>query len=208
MIKLDLNLLGYFASFVIAISMALSSIVKFRIINFIGAISFSLYGFLIGSVPVGILNAFIATVDIYYLYTIFSKKDVFESLEVRNDNQYLIRFLEFYNDDIQKFFPGFTYKPDKNKYSFLILRNMSVAGVFLAHDTEENILCVDLDYVIPQYRDFKNGRYIYKRLINRFMDLGYKKVISPAWSKDYEKYLKKMGFTKTNNNILEIDMSL
>lgn len=206
MINFDLTLLGYFASIVIAISMTLSSIVKFRIINLIGAISFSLYGFLIGAIPVGILNAFIATVDIYFLYTIFSKKDVFETLEVRNDNRYLIRFLEFYNNDIQKFFPGFAYKPEMNKYSFLILRNMSVAGVFLAHDSKDNVLCVGLDYVTPQYRDFKNGRYIYKRLVKRFVGLGYKKVISPAWSKDYVKYLKKLGFNTTNEKMLEMNL--
>lgn len=207
MINLNLTLLGYFASIVIAISMTFSSIVKFRIINLIGAVSFSLYGFLIGAIPVGILNAFIALVDIYFLYIIFSQKDVFETLEVRNDNRYLIRFLEFYNNDIQKFFPGFAYKPEMNKYIFLILRNMSVVGVFLAHDSEENVLCVDLDYVIPQYRDFKNGRYIYKRLVKRFVGLGYKKVISPAWSKDYEKYLKKLGFNTCNDKMLEMNLS-
>ncbi|GAB4450000.1 MAG: hypothetical protein Fur0028_05320 [Bacteroidales bacterium] len=201
-----LAFLGYFASVVIAISMTMSSIVKFRVINLIGALSFSTYGFLIDALPVGILNAFIASVDIYYLYSIYARKDVFETLEVRNDNRYLIRFLEFYNDDIQKYFPGFTYKPEMNTYSFLILRNMSVAGVFLAHAAEEHVLCVGLDYVTPQYRDFKNGRYIYKRLANRFVGLGYKKVISPAWSKDYELYLKKLGFKKSNEKSLEIDL--
>lgn len=199
-----LTFLGYFASIVIAISMTMSSIVKFRIVNLIGAVSFSVYGFFISSIPVGVLNAFIASVDIYFLYTIFSHKDVFETLEVRNDNRYLIRFLEFYNNDIQKFFPGFTYKPEMNTYSFLILRNMSVAGVFLAHNAENEVLCVGLDYVIPEYRDFKNGKYIYKRLVNRFIGLGYKKVISPAWSKDYENYLKKLGFSKANEKTLEI----
>lgn len=201
-----LTFLGYFASGVIAISMTMSSIVKFRVINLLGATSFSIYGFLIGAIPVGVLNAFIASVDIYFLYSIYSYKDVFETLEVKNDNRYLIRFLEYYNDDIQKYFPGFTYKPEMNTYSFLILRNMSVAGVFLAHQSEENVLCVGLDYVTPQYRDFKNGRYIYKRLANRFAGLGYKKVISPAWSKEYALYLKKLGFKKGNEKSLEIDL--
>jgi len=205
MINIDfLSLLGYFASIVIAISMTMSSIVKFRIINLIGATTFSIYGFLIGAIPVGILNAFIASVDLYFLNSIYSQKDVFETLEVRNDNRYLIRFLEFHNKDIQKYFPGFVYKPEINTYSFLILRNMSVAGVFLAHNAEDNVLCVGLDYVTPEYRDFKNGRYIYKRLVNRFVGLGFKKVISPAWSKEYVKYLEKLGFKKVNEKYLEM----
>jgi len=200
-------IMGYVASVVIAISMTMSSIVKFRIINFIGAATFSSYGFLIGAIPVGVLNAFIALVDIYFLYGIFSKKEIFETLEVRPDNRYLVRFLEFYHNDIQKYFPGFTYKPEMNTVSYLILRNMSVAGVFLAHKTENDTLCVGLDYVIPEYRDFKNGKYIYSRLVNRFKGQGIKKVTSHAWSKEYVKYLEKLGFKKINNKALEMNIS-
>ncbi|NSW46060.1 MAG: hypothetical protein HPY79_09640 [Bacteroidales bacterium] len=200
-------IMGYAASIIIAISMTMSSIVKFRIINFIGAATFSIYGFLIGAIPVGVLNAFIAIVDIYFLYGIFSKKEIFETLEVRPDNRYLVRFLEFYNNDLQKYFPEFTYKPEMNTISYLILRNMSVAGVFLAHKTKDDTLCVGLDYVIPEYRDFKNGKYIYSRLVNRFKGQGIKKVTSPAWSKEYVKYLQKLGFKKVNENNLEINIS-
>ena len=140
-----LEWVGYVASVTIAISMAMSSIVKFRIINLVGASMFSTYGFLIGSLPVGILNAFIVAVDIYYLVGIYSRKEVFEILEVRPENRYLIRFLEFHNHEIQKFFPGFTYKPEINTVSFIILRNMAVAGVFLAHRYNGSMLKVGLD---------------------------------------------------------------
>ena len=106
-----LQWIGYFASIAIAVSMTMSSILKFRWINLAGALTFSTYGFLIGALPVGFLNAFIALVDIYYLYSIYSKKEIFEILEVRAENRYLIRFLEFHEKDIEKYFPGFTYKP-------------------------------------------------------------------------------------------------
>ncbi len=201
-----LAIVGYIASLIIAISMTMSSIVKFRIINLTGAFTFAFYGFLIGAIPVGILNSFIAAVDIYFLYGIFSKKEIFETLEVRPDNRLLIRFLEYHHQDITRFFPGFEYKPEMNTISYLILRNMQVTGVFLAHKTNDEVLCVGLDYVIPEYRDFKNGRYIYQRLSKRFIGQGYKKVITPAWSSDYEKYLKKLGFKKINDK-LEIELS-
>ncbi|HPG32490.1 MAG TPA: hypothetical protein PLM34_01460, partial [Lentimicrobium sp.] len=85
---MDTNLLewvGYLASVIIAASMTMNSILKFRWINLAGAVTFSMYGFLIGAWPVGFLNGFIAVVDIYYLYQIYSKKEVFEILEVRAD---------------------------------------------------------------------------------------------------------------------------
>lgn len=192
-----LQWIGYLASIVIATSMTMSSILKFRLINLVGAITFSTYGFLIGAWPVGFLNAFIALVDIYYLYTIYSKKEVFEILEIRADNRYLLRFLQFHEKDIQHFFPGFEYKPELNTISFFVLRNMAVAGVFLAQRKEDHCLSVGLDFVIPEYRDFKNGKYIYLRLRNRFINEGYTKVIAEGKSEKYSKYLQKLGFEKT-----------
>jgi hypothetical protein len=140
------------------------------------------------------LNAFIACVDIYYLYTIYTKKEVFEILEVRADNRYLLRFLKFHDKDIQKFFPGFTYKPELNTVSFFVLRDMAVAGIFLAHREKDHCLVVGLDYVLPEYRDFKNGKFIYFRLNNRFIEEGYKKVISERNSEKYSTYLRRLGF--------------
>lgn len=196
-----LEWIGYIASAIVAISLAMSSIVKFRWLNFIGAATFSTYGFLIGALPVGFLNGLIAIIDVYFLYQIYNKKEVFETLEVRGDNKYLLQFLDFHKKEIQKYFPGFTYKPEMNTVSFFVLRNMAVAGLFLAHRENENVLKVGLDYVIPEYRDFKNGRFIYHRLRRRFINDGFDKVISPGQSQQYAKYLKKIGFSKSENDM-------
>ncbi len=196
-----LSLFGYFASLIIAISMTMNSIVKFRWINLVGAIAFALYGLFIHAIPVTFLNGFIALVDIYYLAKIYRKKEVFDILEIRGDNKYLLEFLEFHNKDICKFFPGFVYKPEMNTISFFVLRNLNVAGVFLAHREEKDILFAGLDYVTPEYRDFKNGKFIYHHLRSRFLDQGFKKVIAPVSSKRYMKYLKKLGFKKDENGV-------
>lgn len=194
---------GYVASAIIALSMTMNSIVKFRWINLVGALSFATYGFLIDAIPVTFLNGFIALVDIYYLSKIYSKKEHFETLEVRSDNKFLIRFLKFHDKEIQKFFPGFSYKPEMNTISFFVLRNMNVAGIFLAHRENNDTLKVGLDYVVPEYRDFKNGHYIYHRLRNKFIKQGLKKVVIPVYSKKYAAYLKKMGFKKVGENLFE-----
>lgn len=196
---MEINILqwiGYAASIIIALSMTMNSIVKFRWINLCGAIAFSTYGFLIGAYPVGILNGFIVCVDIYYLAIIYTKKEIFEILEIRPDNRYLLRFLKFHDSEIQRFFPGFEYKPEMNTISFFILRNMSVAGLFLAHKHEDGVLKVGLDYVIPEYRDFKNAKFVYHRLSNRFIEAGFRKVITKSESKHHTKYLKKLGFVE------------
>ncbi len=196
-----LQWIGYAASVIIALSMTMNSIVKFRWINLAGAITFSTYGFLIGALPVGFLNGFIVIVDVYYLFTIYSKKEIFETLEIRADNKYLLRFLKFHNKEIQKFFPGFTYVPEMNTISFFILRNTAVAGLFLAHREDNNVLKVGLDYVVPEYRDFKNGRFIYLRLRRKFIDDRFDIVKASGRSVKYSKYLKKLGFTENQDGM-------
>ncbi len=193
-----LSLFGYFASLIIAISMTMSSIVKFRWFNLAGALGFATYGLLIHAIPVTFLNGFIAAVDIFYLLRIYNKEELFETLQVRGDNKYLQEFIRFHQMEINKFFPGFEYKAEMNTISFFILRNMKVAGVFLAHREDGDVLTVGLDYVIPEYRDYKNGKFIYQRLRADFIKDGYKSVLAPASNSKYAGYLKKLGFIKDN----------
>lgn len=190
-----LEWLGYIASVIIAISMLMSSLLKLRIINLVGALAFAVYGFLLGSIPVGILNLFIAFIDIYFLSKMFFKDEYFKVLYVRANNYYLINFLDYYLKDIHKFYPGFEYKPEMNTLSFFILRNMSVAGIFLAHEIDNQKLMIGLDYAILDYRDFKLGKYVYQNL-SLFKDKGYKELHSKVQSPKHKKYLEKMGFVE------------
>jgi len=188
--------LGFAASLIIAASMTMNSILKFRWINLAGASSFATYGFLIHAWPVALLNGFIVGVDIYYLTKIYSRNDLFDILEIRADNNYLLKFLDFHHTEIQQFFPGFTYKPEMNTVSFFVLRNTNVAGIFLAHRENDDTLKVGLDYVVPQYRDYRNGKFLYQGLQEAFTKSGYKRAIAKGLSPKHEKYLKRVGFKK------------
>lgn len=197
-----LQYIGYFASVVIALSMTMNSILKFRWINLFGASTFAIYGFLIGAYPVMLLNGIIVLVDIYYLQKIYTKPNLFDTLEIRGDNKYLLKFLDFHKEEIDQFFPGFEYKPEMNTVSFIVLRNMTVAGLFLAHRENENVLKVGLDYSIPEYRDYKNGKYIYDSLKKDFMNAGYHKIVAENDNPKHTKYLKKFGFKKDSTGLL------
>ena len=161
---------------------------------------------MINAFPVSILNGIIVAVDIYYLTIIYTKKENFEILEINAESEYLIRFLKYHNERIQKICPGFSYNPDMNTVSFFILRNMQVTGLFLAHREEENILTVGLDYVVPEYKDFKNGKYVYYNLRKKFIEEGYSKIIAEGNDLSYIKYLKKFGFKKDENGLYSKDL--
>lgn len=63
-----IELLGYVATFFVAVSFLFKSIVPLRIVNGIGAILFVIYGVIIGAYPVALLNGFLVGVHLYQLW--------------------------------------------------------------------------------------------------------------------------------------------
>ncbi|MFA3783678.1 hypothetical protein ABRY23_11505 [Melioribacteraceae bacterium 4301-Me] len=188
-----IEIVGYLASVLVAISLMMSSILKLRIINLIGAITFTIYGFIINAFPVAAVNFFISIVDIYYLWEIFSRKEYFKVLKVEADAEYLKNFLTFYENDIKKYIPSFKFYETKENIAFFVLRNMIPAGLVIARKISNDTILVDLDYVIPGYRDFKIGKFVYTKI---FSDMNVKEIVSLPGNKTHIKYLKRMGFSK------------
>lgn len=68
--------LGIFASFIVLISLLMSSIKLLRWINLFGALLFGIYGLLIGSFPTVFMNVGIVLIDIYYLTRMYHEQKV------------------------------------------------------------------------------------------------------------------------------------
>lgn len=191
-----IEIVGYLGSIFIAVAMTFSSIIRLRWFSLVGTILFTTYGFIIGAYPVGIVNAFIMMTNIIFLVKQYSRKELFRTLEVRNDNKYLLDFIQFHKKDIAKFYPEFTPQNSENQLSFLVLRNMQVAGVFVGEMMENNKLCIELDYVTPEYRDYKLGKYVYSPDQPLFKEKNIKSLISGSYSPKNDAYLKKIGFKR------------
>ena len=73
----QIELIGYVASALIAFSMMLSSILRLRVINLAGALAFTVYGILIGAIPVALLNGLIVLVNAHYLLRMLRAKEIF-----------------------------------------------------------------------------------------------------------------------------------
>lgn len=63
-----IELLGYLATTLVAASFLLKDVIKLRLVNAIGAACFVVYGVIIGSYPVVLLNAFLVCVNGYYIW--------------------------------------------------------------------------------------------------------------------------------------------
>lgn len=195
-----LEILGYIASLIVLISLLMSSIIKLRLINLLGSAVFSLYGFLIGALPVGFMNLCICIINLYYLYKIYSTKEYFKILPLEGNSEYFNYFLDFYNKDISKYTNSTKFDLIEKSVSFYILRNLVPAGIFIATKQDEHTLNVELDFVIPEYRDFKIGAFIYEESKNYFLDKGYSRFICNSSNDIHIKYLRKMGFKEVSEN--------
>ncbi|MEQ6375962.1 hypothetical protein RZN22_14290 [Bacillaceae bacterium S4-13-58] len=191
-----LEWLGYLASLIVLISLLMSSIIKLRWVNLIGSAIFALYGFLIGALPVGFMNLGIVLINVYYLYKIYNSKEYFKLLPIENDSPYVQHFLDFYESGIEKYFSLSEVDPIKSEVKLFILRNMVPAGLFIAKRHNEHTLEIMLDFVIPEYRDFKIGSFIYESSKTYFLSQGYTIFISYSSNPDHINYLKKMGFVE------------
>jgi hypothetical protein len=196
-----IELLGYLASVLVAVSLMMSGIVKLRVINLIGAIFFTIYGLVIHAYPVAFVNGIICFVNIYYLYDIFKTKEYFRILEVMHDAEYLNYFLKFHGDEIKKYMPMFNFNLTENTTAFFILRNSIPAGLICGEKTGNDSLFINLDFVIPGYRDLKIAKYVYT---NIFSIKKAQKLYSNPGNAKHDQYLQKMGFEKTVFNGKEI----
>lgn len=194
----QLEWIGYIASVVIALSLLITNLWYFRWINMIGAFLFSVYGLLIGSIPVALMNGLIACIDIYFIIQMTNRVDYFHYLTVTySDSPFLRYFLRYYSRDISLHFPRFNLdnlSPDQ-KYTF-ILRNAVSVGLFSYH-VEGNCAVIDIDYTTPAYRDLKNTRYLIRdALAQDFAAQGITRLCTCSTVPKHIAYIKKLGFTE------------
>lgn len=186
------EIIGYVASILVAISLTMSQILKLRVLNFIGAVTFSVYGFLLGAYPIFFVNGFIAFINVYYLIKMYRNKDAFDVFNASSNPEYLDMFFEHYKKDIEIFFPSFDEEDLRKKKSIFVLRNMRPVNLVVFNEQGNGIVEILLDYAIPEYRDSLNGKYFLSLFIKG--ETNENQFVAKSESKDHIKYLKKIGF--------------
>ena len=188
------EIIGYVASVLVAVSLMMTSILKLRVINLVGSACFTAYGLLIGAYPVAVVNFIIVIINCYYLYEASRTREYFKLLKVQPDSEYLRYFLNFNEAEIKKFVPDFSYEPAARPEVLFVLRDLVPAGLIVAEPLAPASLLINLDFVIPGYRDFKIGRYVFCERKDFFRERGVEKVYSRSGTRAHQDYLRSMGF--------------
>ncbi len=190
-----LEIFGYIASVIVAISLMMSNVWRLRWLNMFGAGALMSYGLLIDALPVACVNGFIVLVDAYYIWELHSRKDLFTLLDVSSrDEKLLSVFFDRYGDDARKFFPEFDLSTIAAPHYFLILRNLMPVGLFVCEDEGNGTARIHLDYVIPSHRDLANAHFFYNSNFRKFLKAGFSEFIIRGATPKHEQYSRKMGF--------------
>jgi len=190
-----LDLVGYLASAILAISLMTSNSLRFRWLNIAGNITFITYGVLIHAFPIIVANSILLCINIYQLIKLYSFKETFHLVPFETGDKFIQEFLNFYKADINNYFPNFNFQQKENCICFAVLRDLVISNVFIAHLKEDGNAVVDINYTVASYRDFKVGRFIFDKEKEYLTAQGIKHIVyEKVHNKNHENFIKVMGF--------------
>lgn len=191
---MDVEPVGYAASALILVSLLMTSVVRLRIVNAVGAAVFTAYGLLIDAPPVWAMNGAIVLVDLWQLWVLLRGGDDerVEALEVPWDSPVLGRVLRVHADDIGTYAPDGPITPGPDTRAWLVLRDTTPASVLLAHREGDRVV-VDLDYATPATRDLRAGRLLHDRL-DVLAEVGEGPAVAVGGPREHQRYLGEVGF--------------
>lgn len=189
--------LGYLASILLAISLLVTNDIRFRWLNSFGSIAFILYGISIHAFPIILTNSLLLCINLIYLIKIYRATENFDLLEFKSNDLIIRKFLLFYKNDIQKYFPEYTIDEATNQIRFVVLRDLVIANIFVAQVDENGTAFVKINYTVEKFRDFKVGRFIFEKENKYLFEKGVKQIAYDiVTNKNHERFLKIMGFEK------------
>jgi hypothetical protein len=97
--------------------------------------------------------------------------------------------------------PGAGTGSDEGRLAFLVLASGETVGVVLAHRTADGEAQVDLDYVLPRFRDFTPGEFVYRR-DGAFTLQGIRRVVAPRRMRSAHRYLAEVGFRRDGEDLV------
>jgi hypothetical protein len=185
------ELIGYTGSLLVVISLAMSSVVKLRVVSLAGSFVFGVYGFLIGSIPILVTNVAIAGINVWYLAKELRTLDVLGVVAVDAGDPFLASFMEHHHADIESHASTDISGAD---VFFVMLRDTTLAGVFGGRKLGTDELEIVIDYVAPPFRDLRSGKCLFADDGRRFAELGFRTLTMRHPDPRHLEYLGEMGF--------------
>jgi hypothetical protein len=194
------ELVGYIASALVVASLAMTSVVRLRVVSLVGSLVFVIYGALLPSIPIIVTNAAVALLNIWFLRKEFSPTRDLGAVPIASDAPFLLDFLRSHDADIRSFQPGFQ-PPDAGDFTLLLTRDGLPAGALIG-TPEGDVLRLKLDYVMHAYRDSRIGTWLYRSGTKVFTDAGFTTLTTVPASEAQRHYLLGVGFEQRDGELV------
>jgi len=189
------EIVGYAGSVLVALSLAMSDLLRLRLLNLVGAAVFTVYGALVHAYPVAALNGFIVVANLVHLARMKRDREYFEVLDLTGrSGPFLERLLAHHRDEIARIAPGFDLPALPDPRVLMILRNLEPAGLVVWTDRGQGAVRVELDFAVPRYRDLRCGRWFFRDREAWFAARGYRRFEAYTPSDHHGRYLAAVGF--------------
>jgi hypothetical protein len=189
---------GYIASLCLIIALLVKTQKRFRWANIAGCIFFIVYAIIIGAIPVLLTNSILLAINVFYLFKENAKKEKLETIEFSANEKIYLKYLDFYKEDIIKYFPNFDVEMLHHNLNFVVIRDTVIATIFSAKINTNGEAEVCLNYATKQFRDSKNEQFILEKGKQLLQEKGVHRIVyAPPISKAHETFIKKMGFLQS-----------
>lgn len=196
------EVLGWAGSALLVYSLLQTRVLRFRLLNLAASVALVVFNAAVAVWPMVAMNAVIAAINIWHVVRLQRTRHDdrhYEVVPIGPQEPYLRSVLDRHRADIDRFNPGVLAAgapagPDR--IAFLVLADGETVGVVLAHRTDvPGEAQVDLDYVLPRFRDFTPGEFVY-RAGGPFSRAGVRRVVAPPLMLGAERYLAGVGFRR------------
>jgi hypothetical protein len=187
--------IGWIGSVLLVVSLLQTRVLRLRVLNTVAALVLVAYNAIIEVWPMVAMNVAIVVINLVYVARLrtASEPTGYTLLEVDPTDEYLRHLLRVHENDIRHFNPGFVYDPGAvQAHAFLMLRGDETAGVVLLTG-DGAVARLDLDYVLPRYRDYTPAEYLYEGS-GWFAEHGFSEVVAPPRLHPHDPYLERLGF--------------
>lgn len=197
------EVVGWVGSGVLVLSLLQSRVLRLRQLNLVASVLLVAYNGVLQIWPMVAMNVAISAINIGHLARLLRGRHdpaVYSVVEVDPGDRYLRHVLDHHRGDIERFTPALAWDPDRpGSLAFLVLRDTEMVGVVLAHEAGDGVAQVELDYVVPRFRNFTPGEFVY-RSSGLFTSRGFHRVVAPRSMRRADRYLHDIGFVERDGD--------
>jgi hypothetical protein len=207
-----LEIVGWAGSALLVVSLLQTRLMRLRVLNGVASAVLVGYNAVLGVWPIVAMNVVLVGINLVAITRLLRGRHdgrVYEAVPLGTAEPLLHNLLRRHAQDIRRFNPDLGAAPAaelavQSDHAFLVSTGDQLVGVVLTADGAPGEQLVLLDYVLPAYRDFTPGEFVF-RPGGPFAALGTRRVVASPGMAASDKYLDAIGFTwQDGRRVLEL----